>query len=221
MIDFTDYPAIESYGLIGNCRTCALVQKEGAIEFMSFPEFDSHSVFNSLLDRNKGGYFVTKPQGDFTKCFQEYILDTSVLTTRFLSETYTVEFTDFMPIGIGKEIPNQLIRKIEVIRGSVNFDLDIKVQLNYGKVSTETQITNDHSLSYTNKDFDKGLKVSASVPLAQGGEPTKEFRLEEGEVAYFIIESDSETKNYTFDSKCLKVIAHKLDETLQFWESWI
>ena len=221
MIDFSEYPAIESYGLIGNCRTCALIQKEGAIEFMSFPEFDSHSVFGSILDRNKGGYFVTKPQGDFTKCFQEYVLDTSVLTTRFLSETYTVAFTDFMPIGIGKEVPNQLIRKIEVIRGSVNFDLDIKVQLNYGKVSTETQITDNHTLSFTNKNFDKGLKFSASVPLVAEGNTINEFQLKEGEQAYFIIESDSEKESYTFDSHGEETIANKLEETLQFWKNWI
>ena len=49
MKEHSGYPGIESYGVIGNCQTCALIQREGSIDFMSFPEYDSHSVFAALL----------------------------------------------------------------------------------------------------------------------------------------------------------------------------
>ncbi len=55
------YQAIENYAIIGNMRSAALVGKNGSIDWFCFPHFDSPSVFASILDENKGGYFKIAP----------------------------------------------------------------------------------------------------------------------------------------------------------------
>ena len=55
------YQPIENYGIIGDLNTVALVGRNGSIDFMCFPDFDSPSVFAALLDRNKGGFFQIHP----------------------------------------------------------------------------------------------------------------------------------------------------------------
>jgi GH15 family glucan-1,4-alpha-glucosidase len=91
------YQPIENYGIIGDLNTVALVGLNGSIDFMCFPEFDSPSVFASLLDDKKGGYFLISPVLDNIKNKQLYIPDTNVLLTRFLSSEGVGEITDFMP----------------------------------------------------------------------------------------------------------------------------
>ncbi|WP_228027882.1 trehalase-like domain-containing protein [Costertonia aggregata] len=62
-----NYPPIADYGIIGNCKTTALVHREGAIDFFCFPRFDSPSIFTKLLDNQKGGSFRIRPKIEATK----------------------------------------------------------------------------------------------------------------------------------------------------------
>src|SRR5580698_3842354 len=72
---------IENYGVIGDLNTVALVSREGSIDFMCFPRFDSPSIFAALLNGEKGGYFQIAPAaGDF-KRIQRYLPDTNILLT--------------------------------------------------------------------------------------------------------------------------------------------
>jgi GH15 family glucan-1,4-alpha-glucosidase len=88
------YQPIENYGIIGNLRTTALVSLSGSIDFMSFPRFDSPTIFVSMLDSKKGGYFSVEPQlKDYTSK-QLYIPGTAVLLTRYFSDDGIAELTD-------------------------------------------------------------------------------------------------------------------------------
>lgn len=64
------------YGIIGNCRTAAIVSKEASIDWLCFPRFDSPSVFAKMLDTGKGGSCSIKPVGPH-KTSQEYLRDTN------------------------------------------------------------------------------------------------------------------------------------------------
>ena len=76
---------IEDYGLIGDMHTVALVGKDGSIDFMSFPNFDSPTIFAALLDRRRGGRFFIAPELSSSAQKQLYLPDTNVLITRWLS----------------------------------------------------------------------------------------------------------------------------------------
>ena len=93
-----DYQPIEDYGIIGDLNTVALVGLNGSIDFMSYPEFDSPTIFASILDKEKGGYFRITPQLHEVRHKQIYLPDTNVLITRFLSEEGVGEIIDFMPV---------------------------------------------------------------------------------------------------------------------------
>lgn len=92
------YQPIENYGIIGDLNTVALINLNGSIDFMCFPDFDSPSIFAALLDDKKGGHFQITPQLDQARNKQLYLPDTNVLLTRFLSSDGVAEITDFMPV---------------------------------------------------------------------------------------------------------------------------
>jgi GH15 family glucan-1,4-alpha-glucosidase len=91
------YQPIESYGVVGDLHTVALVGMDGSIDFMCAPRFDSPSVFAALLDDARGGRFQLSPVMDDAHLRQLYLPDTCVLLTRFLSEEGVAEVSDFMP----------------------------------------------------------------------------------------------------------------------------
>jgi len=113
-------PLIEQHGVIGNMRSAALVNIDGAIDFYCFPDFDSPSIFAALLDQARGGSFVIEPLIGGVRTKQLYLSDTNILATRFLSNEGVAEITDFMPvIGDSEKWPNRIVRILRVIKGEV------------------------------------------------------------------------------------------------------
>src|SRR5881275_187150 len=93
------YKPIADYGVIGDLHTVALVGKDGSIDFMCYPEFDSPSIFAALLDYKRGGHFQISPRIQDAARRQLYLPDSNILLTRFLSESGVAELSDFMPVG--------------------------------------------------------------------------------------------------------------------------
>src|SRR5262245_3617875 len=83
--------AIENHAIVGDLHTVALVAMDGTIDFMCFPRFDSPSVFASLLDPERGGHFLIKPDLNGARHKQLYLPDSNILLTRFLSADGVVE----------------------------------------------------------------------------------------------------------------------------------
>src|ERR1035438_1461491 len=79
------YPNISDHGLIGDLQTAALVTTDGTVDWFCCPRFDSPSVFGSLLDADKGGYFRVAPDRDDYVSRQLYFPDTAILITRFMT----------------------------------------------------------------------------------------------------------------------------------------
>ncbi len=117
------YSPIEDYGIIGNLRTAALVGKNGSVDWLCYPHFDSPSVFAAILDDDKGGRFRITPAEDDITVKQLYWPDTNVLITRFLAGDGVGEIIDYMPMarrrrGLGY---HGLIRRVRVVRGTMRF----------------------------------------------------------------------------------------------------
>src|SRR3712207_1388243 len=91
------YQPIASYGLIGDMHTAALVGRDGSIDWLCLPHFDSPSVFAAILDDQKGGYFRIAPVSDCVTRKQLYWPETNVLITRFFMPDGVVEVIDYMP----------------------------------------------------------------------------------------------------------------------------
>ncbi len=120
------YQPIENYGIIGNMHTVALVGMNGSIDWFCSPRFDAPSVFAGILDDQKGGHFKIAPTTDGVTHKQIYWPGTNVLVTRFLSADGVGEVIDFMPVdyqGHEHEI-NQVIRRVNVVRGTMAFRME-------------------------------------------------------------------------------------------------
>ncbi|CAO3620782.1 unnamed protein product [Cunninghamella echinulata] len=131
------YLPIENYGIIGNLRTVAICGTDGSIDFFCYPKFDSPSVFCRMLDKNKGGYFSITPTL-YTSNKQQYLPNSNILTTRFLSNEGVSEIVDYMHIPdpsqrqATKPLLPWIIRSVKVIRGTVTFQLKCYPSFNYG-----------------------------------------------------------------------------------------
>lgn len=126
------------YGVVGNCKTAALISKEGSIDWLCFPVFDSPSVFSKLLDKDKGGSF-SFIVSDSYRITQNYFKETNILCTRFASDEGVFEVLDFMPRyktrGDEYYIPSEIYRYIRLIDGKPRFRINYTPAMNYARDS--------------------------------------------------------------------------------------
>ncbi|MEM6328276.1 MAG: glycoside hydrolase family 15 protein [Bacteroidota bacterium] len=132
---------IEDYGLVGNMRTAALVGKNGSVDWLCLPHFDSPSVFGAVLDPEKAGAFrITVNGGAAT--WQVYLPDTNVLMTRFTGDEGAAEVVDYMPVGMeGPEGGyHRLIRHVRVLRGKVNVSVRCEPAFDYARARHTAEV---------------------------------------------------------------------------------
>jgi GH15 family glucan-1,4-alpha-glucosidase len=156
------YPNISDHGLIGDLQTAALVSTDGVVDWFCCPRFDSPSVFASLLDADKGGYFRIAPDRDDYVSRQLYFPDTAVLITRFLTPDGVGEIHDFMPIA-GKQVTDRhrLVRQVRVVRGTMRFVVDLQPAFDYGRAKHTLQLTDDGA-QFTSDGADLTLQLAGS-----------------------------------------------------------
>ena len=99
-----DYLPIAEHGMVGDLHTIALVGTNGTIDWYCCPAFDSPSVFGSILDKDRGGFYSIRPTGTDWTSKQLYFPDTNVLITRFFTHGGVGEVQDFMPIEAQPEL---------------------------------------------------------------------------------------------------------------------
>jgi GH15 family glucan-1,4-alpha-glucosidase len=135
-----------NYGVIGNCRSAALVSDKGSIDWCCLPDFDSPSVFAKLIDNENGGYFSIVVDDKYI-ITQKYIIWTNVLCTEFKSEEGTFEVIDFMPryklIENDYFAPAEIYRYIKHISGIPSFKVRYSPILNYAREEV-SNITEDN-----------------------------------------------------------------------------
>jgi GH15 family glucan-1,4-alpha-glucosidase len=206
--------------MIGDMHTVALVGINGSIDWLCIPHFDSPSVFAALLDHEKGGHFRIAPVDDNVTYKQFYWPDTNVLITRFLSPQGAAELTDFMPAGHarGEAHNHQLIRRISVLRGSVEFEMECRPVFDYARAGHKTEIV-EGGATFETKDLTLGL--TAHTPLkADGSGVVSRFTLKEGEVAVFVLR---EVLPGTGCGVCMfeEEAEAMFRDTVSYWRRWL
>lgn len=125
------YLPLEDFGLIGDGTTAALVGRDGSIQWLCLPRFDSDPVLCGILDARKGGHFTVAPD-DVREARQYYEPDTAVLVTEMRTPTVLVKITDALALRQGAALTEdvaagrcELLRQVEVLSG----ETDVKVEL--------------------------------------------------------------------------------------------
>jgi GH15 family glucan-1,4-alpha-glucosidase len=127
-------PAIKDYAIIGDCRTAALISREGSLDWLCLPDFSSPSVFAGLLDQ-RGGHFSIKPRSRFTTS-RRYLPVTAVLETTFETDSGTARLIDLCPIVDSLrslEPMREILRVIEGVEGCVDLEIEFAPRPNYSR----------------------------------------------------------------------------------------
>ena len=142
------------YGIIGNCRSAALISKTGNIDWCCLPEFDSPSVFAKLLDEEIGGSFDINVDDGYSIA-QRYESFTNILITTFSNGNDIFEIHDFMPRyrkeGSAYHAPPELIRYFKHVSGTPQFSIHYDPKLEYAMGKTESFIKKDFVASLTHE----------------------------------------------------------------------
>ena len=137
-----------NYGVIGNCRSAALISDKGSIDWCCLPDFDSPSIFARLIDNEKGGSFSIVTDDKYI-IKQKYIIWTNVLCTEFKSDQGTFEVIDFMPryklTDNGYFAPAEIYRYIKYISGTPVFKVKYCPVFNYAREEV-SNVTEDRSI---------------------------------------------------------------------------
>lgn len=140
------------YGIIGNCKSAALVSKTGSIDWCCLPEFDSASVFAKLLDNDIGGSFEFKVNDSYSveQCYEK---NTCILVTKFTNGKDCFEVHDFMPryakARSNHHAPPELIRFIKLVSGQPTFKIKYNPRLEYARGETKSYIKEHFIASLT------------------------------------------------------------------------
>jgi GH15 family glucan-1,4-alpha-glucosidase len=135
---------IEDYALIGDCETAALVSRNGSIDWLCFPRFDSGACFAALLGTAENGRWSIAPKDQSARITRRYRPDTLILETTFETAEGTATLIDFMPPRDGA---SDLVRLVVGERGRVEFDTDLIVRFGYGRTVPWVTREEDGSIS--------------------------------------------------------------------------
>ena len=122
---------IEDYALIGDCETAALVGRDGSIDWLCLPRFDSNACFAALVGTHENGRWLIAPRAGEVQTSRRYRDDTLILETRFETDQGAVVLVDFMPVR--SELP-VLVRIVRGLRGSVAMHAQFVLRYDYGHI---------------------------------------------------------------------------------------
>ena len=173
---------IEDYAIIGDCKTAALVGRDGSIDWLCWPRFDSAACFAALLGTAENGRWLIAPEHPPLEIRRRYRPGTLVLETEFQSETGCATIIDFMPPADGAD----LVRIVVGRSGRVSFQTELVVRFNYGA-----------TVPWVNRIDDGAINAIAGperlvlrTPAALYGEDLKtvgEFTVAAGESVPFVL----------------------------------
>jgi GH15 family glucan-1,4-alpha-glucosidase len=167
---------IEDYGLIGDMQSTALVGRDGAVDWLCLPRFDSASCFSALLGDERHGRWLLAPADEVRATSRRYRPGTLVLETDFETAEGAVRVIDFMPRR-GEGAP-RLMRIVEGLRGRVPMRMELALRPDYGSISPWVERTPDGVVATAGPD---AFRLSTPLPLhIEDGTAKAEFTAVEG-----------------------------------------
>ena len=203
---------IEDYALIGDCETAALVGKDGSIDWLCWPRFDSSACFAALLGAPENGRWQIAPAGKIQKVQRQYRKSTLILETQFETGDGAATVVDFMPLRTDQ---SDIVRIVRGVRGKVPMKMLLSLRFDYGR-----------SIPWVTRDDDGALRAIAGPNLAVLRTPVDlrgenmhtvaEFTVSEGESVPFVL---SYTRSHGAPAEVVQA-EEALQQTESFWREW-
>ncbi|MBD8706246.1 glycoside hydrolase family 15 protein [Pseudomonas sp. CFBP 13711] len=134
---------IEDYALLGNCRTAALVARDGSLDWLCFPRFDAPACFAALLGDSNNGRWKLAPVDGSARSRRSYRDGTLILETLFTTDTGQALLIDFMPM----EIDSSVVRIVVGVEGRVDFSMDLAIRFDYGSTVPWVEKRDPHTMT--------------------------------------------------------------------------
>jgi GH15 family glucan-1,4-alpha-glucosidase len=203
---------IADYAVIGDCRSAALVGRDGSIDWLCLPRFDSDACFAALLGDRGNGFWSMAPAKKLHKIERHYRGDSLIVETVFHTATGTARLLDFMHPGTEN---CTLVRIVEGVSGFVAFETELAIRFDYGvtipwvrKVDskTHTAVAGPHLLTIRTPAQIHGKNMHSAA----------EFRVKKGERMPFVM-------SYSRSHRPIAPVVDAdiaLEETENFWAGW-
>ena len=204
-----------NYGIIGNCKSAALVSDTGSIEWCCMPDFESSSIFARILDQKKGGHFSIETVGQY-RIEQRYLNRSNILQTRFSRGKNIFEVLDFMPRyqmenGL-YHCPSDIIRYVRKISGTPKIRVDYYPRPAYAQSSTQTILDADFIKTFTTDGPYESVYLYSSLPL-EAVAAAESIPLTED--AFFVVSYNQKLTGLTKQWAELE-----LERTKVYWMGW-
>jgi GH15 family glucan-1,4-alpha-glucosidase len=203
---------IEDYAMIGDCQSAALVGRDGSIDWLCWPRFDSPACFAALLGTSENGRWLIAPVSASANVSRRYLADTLILETEFQTETGTATVVDFMPATDGKA---DLVRVVFGRSGEVKFRTELVIRFGYGAIVPWVSRAEDDALHAVAGPE----RIVLHTPVALYGEDLKtvgEFVVSTGQSVPFVL-----SYGLSFESPAAPIDPFAaLETTTEFWRQW-
>ncbi len=205
---------IEDYGLIGNMISAALVSRDGSIDWLCLPRFDSPACFAALVgDENNGRWRISPSDGEY-RVTRRYLPDTAILETRFETSTGAATLTDFMPLTEDEERVD-VVRIVNGVSGEIDMTMELTLRFGYGQAVPWVR-QRDYGLSAVAGP--DAVELHTRLPLSgENMHTVARFRLREGDrVPLTLSYHPSHQKPHFVPDR-----GESLDRTTAWWREWV
>ena len=218
-----DFAPIAEYGLLADCNSAALVSRDGSIDWLCAPRFDSPALFARILDPDAGHWSI-RPVGPF-EVKRRYIPGTLVLETTFTTNAGTVRLRDAMAFAdgqrgheLGFNSPRELLRAVDGVSGRVELEMELAPRGEYGLVKPLFRQEEDGGRTFGGPGR-VAVRAGTSVEVADATMRAS-FEVEEGDEVGFAMRwlpvEDADPPSPTSP----EVVGQRVDDVVEAWRSW-
>jgi GH15 family glucan-1,4-alpha-glucosidase len=216
------FQPVADYGLLADCNSAALVDRDGTIAWLCLPRYDSPAVFARILDP-EGGHWQIKPTGEY-RSERRYLPGTLVIETTFVTETGTVKLIDAMAFAeghrhheLGFAAPHLIVRLVEAVIGEVELELELAPRPEYGLVKPLFRPSDTGGRTFGGPNQ---VVVSSGVPTAiEDSTMSATFTVSEGQQVGFALQwappERPAPEPFSPDD-----VAARIADTIEAWRSW-
>lgn len=204
---------IEDYALIGDLQTAALVGRNGSIDWLCLPRFDSAACFAALLGTEDNGHWRLAPTGARACTRRAYVGESLVLESVWETRTGTVKVTDFMP---QRDVAPEIMRIVEGVSGTVEMSATLRLRFDFGSVVPWMRRSQGHRVAVAGPD---SVWLRSEPPVKTWGQhysTCSSFTVAEGEKVAFVL-----TWHPSHEPRPPRVDPYEsLERSLEDWREW-
>ncbi len=205
---------IEDYALISDCQSAALVSRDGSVDWLCFPRYDSASMFAALLGDEHHGHWLIAPVDPSATATREYVPSTFMLVTTWTTQQGVVQVTDFMPHGNRRA---DVVRRVRGVSGSVAMREELRIRFDYARaVPWVRQLRDEPVAGIVATAGPDAVVVRGPRLKAKGESHVAEFQVAAGETVDVTL---TWYPSYRDAPPALDVDA-LLESTRGWWEDW-